>query len=215
MAGPILTGADVVSMLDKIEHDASLPAAARQTAVALRPLALGSPAFVQHEIGKLWRTISGSLACNAPATDLYRCVTANAVQKHMARDPWPAAAEGLFALAVDPADPSGWIRAQIEPGTTIFPALRSWLLAADIGALDAAALHTQLELRPDVHPPFVLFRLSLALMAAGAVAVRLPNALDAAAGGQPQWNPAGLAIGPEYVDRDVPIEAVEEILWRP
>ncbi len=70
-------------------------------------------------------------------------------------------------------------------------------------------------MRPDRRPPFVLFRLTPERMAAAGMRIRRPNALDAAASQQPQWNPAGLAIGAEYVDLDVPIEAVEEILWKP
>ena len=49
-------------------------------------------------------------------------------------------------------------------------------------------------------------------MTSEGVEVRLPNALDAAAGQQPQWNPHGLAIGTEYVDRTIRVEAVEEAL---
>jgi hypothetical protein len=61
----------------------------------------------------------------------------------------------------------------------------------------------------------MVFRLSVARMVRCGVLVRAPTALDAAAGPQPQWNPAGLAIGREYLDGPVPIEAVEEAKWLP
>lgn len=98
----------------------------------------------------------------------------------------------------------------------VFPAKQSWLIDAPVlVSLASEELWERLEMRPDRRPPFVLFRLTPKRMAAAGVRVRRPNALDAAASQQPQWNPTELSVGAEYVDLDVKIEAVEEILWKP
>lgn len=80
--------------------------------------------------------------------------------------------------------------------------------------MTARQLKLSLELLDSQQPPFLVFRLTPARMNAGGVLIRVPNALDAAAAGQPQWNPGGLQIGPEYLDNAVVIEAVEDLMWR-
>ncbi len=208
---------DLMRILDKVDADASIPRDIRNEAVLLRPLAAPDPAYVLDRLYALWQRHSASLSYQQAAMSLFRCVALRVVQKYMATDPWPSTDERAFASAVrSQPRPGQWLQRQIAPATEIFPPHRSWLLANDeVRRLDSGELQRRLELRPDVRPPYVVFCLSSARMTAAGVAIRLPNALDAAAGVQPQWSPAGLAIGVEYVDRIVRIEAVEEILWKP
>lgn len=208
---------DLMRILDKVDADASLPRDIRDEAVLLRPLAAPDPAYVLDRLYALWERHSASLKFEPATVSLYRCVALRVVQKYMATDPWPSADERTFAAAArSQSRPGRWLHGQIAPATEIFPPHRSWLLANDdVRRLDSDELHRRLELRPDVRPPYVLFCLSPARMIATGVALRVPNALDAAAGMQPQWSPGGLAIGVEYVDRTVRIEAVEEVLWKP
>lgn len=203
-------------MLAKIEHEA-LPEAAKRAVHRAEARITESPGWVLEEIKRIAAELAATLPTEAPSNDLFRCVPASTVQRHMANDEWRSTSpEAYLRAATASGEPGAFIRSTIPAGKVIFPADRSWLIDAPIVVdLESDELRDRLEMRPDRRPPFVVFCLTSGRMAAAGVRTRRPNALDAAASQQPQWNPAGLAVGTEYVDLDVPIEAVEEILWKP
>lgn len=204
-------------LIDLVESDTQLPQKVRHEASQLRLRVDGEGAYVLQRLFDIWKQYAGSLAYSTPDVALYRCVPARTVQKYMIAGLWEQADERAFVRAAEASgDPGAWVLSQIPPATVVFLPHRSWLLdSPTIENLSSTELHTRLELRPDVRPPYVLFRLTPQRMHAEGVGVRLPNALDAAAGQQPQWDPHGLSIGTEYVDRTIRVEAVEEAMWRP
>jgi hypothetical protein len=207
---------DLATMLAKIQHE-PLPEATKRAVRHAEARISESPGWVLEEIRRITGKHAATLPTEIPFHDLFRCVPASTVQRHMASDEWRStSADAYIQAATSSGEPGAFVRSTIPPGKVIFPAERSWLIEAPMLVdLESDELRERLEMRPDRRPPFVLFHLTPQRMAAVGVRIRRPNALDAAASQQPQWNPAGLAVGAEYVDLDVPIEAVEEILWKP
>jgi hypothetical protein len=208
---------DLRQMISKIEHAADLPPSVRSQASALQSEIEATPALVAERLAELWQGYYESSSYADPEGDLLRCVSIGAVQRHMTDDRWrPLDPLTFERMVIDSGDPAAFLRSTIPPGQEIFPPKRSWLIDADgLATMSGNQIHEALELGPNNLPPYVIFRLSASRMIQAGVQVRVPTALDAAAGQQPQWTPAGLAIGQEYVDRSVPIEAVEEVIWRP
>lgn len=163
------------------------------------------------------REFASTSRYQAPESDLFKVVTLGNVHRYMVGEDWRAADFRAFLAAVLAEDePARFVRSLIEPGRVVFPPEHSWMIAApEVLRLSSRGLKSQLELRSDQDPPYVIFHLSLPRLLATGVMVRRPNALDAAAAAQPQWNPAGLQLGQEYLDREVPIEAVEDLIWKP
>ncbi|MCA1703013.1 MAG: hypothetical protein LC808_06960 [Actinobacteria bacterium] len=203
-------------MFVKILHESLPPAMSRAVHRAEARL-LESPGWVLEEIKRIAAEHAAALPTVVPMHDLFRCVPASTVQRHMASDEWRSVSPDAYRRAATVSgDPASFVRSTIPPGSVVFPADRSWLIdAASVVDLSSEELRERLEMGPDRRPPFVVFHLTPERMAAAGVRIRRPNALDAAASQQPQWNPAGLALGAEYVDLDVRIEAVEEMLWKP
>ena len=203
-------------MLAKIEHE-TLPRAVSRAVHRAEARILESPGWVSEEIKRIAAEQAATLPTEVPTRDLFRCVPASTVQRHMASDEWRRTSPDAYRRAATASgDPASFVRSTIPSGTVVFPADRSWLIdAAGVVDLSSDELQDRLEMRPDRRPPFLVFHLTPERMVAAGVRIRRPNALDAAASQQPQWTPAGLAIGTEYVDLDVRIEAVEEILWKP
>lgn len=203
-------------MFAKIDHE-PLPEVTRRAVQRAETKISESPGWALEEIKRIAAERAAALPKAVPTKDLFRCVPASTVQRHMAGDEWRSINPDAYLQAAgDSGDPASFIRSTIPDNKVIFPADRSWLIdAPSLVGLATDELRDRLELRPDSRPPFVIFRLTPGRMKVAGVRVRKPSALDAAASQQPQWTPTGLAIGAEYVDLDVPIEAVEEILWKP
>jgi len=207
---------DVATLVALIDHE-SLPESLRRRVRVAASRISESPGWVLEELAAIAADYSAALNYFRPDRDLYRCVPVPTVQRHMASDEWALISPlAYIQRAMSWDDPGQFVRTTIPAGTVVFPSARSWLIdAPSLPRLTSEELVAHLELRPDRRPPFALFWLTPAGMAREAVHIRLPNALDAAASQQPQWSPAGLTVGTEYVDRDVTIEAIEEILWKP
>lgn len=203
-------------MVEKI-IDSPLPTKYRNEARRLRGMLPDEPARVEKHLEALAVEFASAAAYEIPTTDLFRCSPASTVHRHMTSPEWREIDTRSFLREAEASgDAAAFIRARIDPGTIIFPPGRSWLIdAPSVWDMDSRELKIGLELLDTQNPPYVLFRLTPDRMKAAGVGVRLPTALDAAAGGQPQWNPAGLRIGAEYLDKAVPIEAVEELAWKP
>jgi hypothetical protein len=203
-------------VLDKIERS-TLPQRYREQARQLRLRVVDELGRVDDEIKAMAADFASKADYEDPTTDLFKVVPLRIVRRYMAGAAWAAVDDRAFvAAAVASGDPIAFVRQEIVPGTIVFPPEHSWMVdAPSVTGMTSRELKTALELRPDHNPPYVLFRLTRARMLAAGVRVRQPNALDAAAAGHPQWNPAGLRLGQEYLDRAVPIEAVEELLWKP
>lgn len=207
---------DLALMLDKV-IESDLPADIREQAKNLLLDLPERPAQVEKRIQQLAEQYASKAAYVAPPADLFKCVPVRTVQRHMSSHDWRAIDERAFLHAAERSnDPADFIRQTIPAGTVILPRERSWLIdSAQVAGMTSAELKAGLELRNDTLPPYVLFRFSVAKMTDAGVMVRVPNALDAAAAGQPQWTPGGLKLGQEYLDTAVPIEAVEVALWKP
>lgn len=203
-------------MLDKIERS-DLPARYRERARRLKPIVRDDSVLVDEELRVLAAEYAAGAAYHAPTADLFKVVPLANIRRFMAGPAWAASDDRAFlAAAVTAGDPIAFVRSVIAPGTIVFPRENSWMIDAPaVLAMGSAELKRSLELPRDHNPPYVVFRLTLPRLLAARVQVRVPNALDAAAVSQPQWNPAGLRLGQEYLDKAVPIEAVEELLWKP
>lgn len=215
-AGPSAAAMLVVGIIAKIEGS-DVPEEVRQEVRHVATLADRNPAWAADRLRRIASPYLSTLPYRKASHDLYRCVPVQTVHRHMTDAAWQAISPLAYRRRAEAAaDPAAFVRSTIPPRKVIFPSLNSWLIdASSVRTMNASELHDRLELGADRQPPFVLFHLTVQLMAANGVEIREPTVLDAAAGGQFRWSPAGLSIGAEYVDRDVPIEAVEEVLWKP
>lgn len=204
-------------MIDKVVKSPVLPEPYREKAQDLLPLVATDPVRVRERLHRLAAEFSLTAVYTNPTTDLFRCMPAETVHRHLTAPQWQRIDKRTYLRSAATApQPESFIAATIPAGKTLFTPERSWLIDAPIVlTLNTADLARTLELLPDRRPPFIIFRLTPARMGMTGVRIRPPNALDAAAGGHPQWSPNGLSVGTEYVDRRVPIEAVEEIVWKP
>ncbi len=207
---------DLYLMLDKIIQS-SLPDAIRQRARELAIDAPDAPEAVTDQLREMAAQYSSTLVHTAPTTELYRLVELDVFRRHIADSSFARVDAGLFRRRVESErEPAAFLASIVPPNRVIAPALRSWLVDNPrVAGMTTRELHGALELSPDQRPPFVLFRCTAARMTSSGVEIRQPNALDAAAGGRTQWDPSGLKDGVEYIDRDVAIAAVEDILWKP
>jgi hypothetical protein len=203
-------------MVDKVIASA-LPSRIREQARILRALLPDEAARVERRLEAMAAAEAAVAVYQVPLDDLYRCVPVATVQRHMTTDAWANTDSRAFlAAAEQTGDPAMFVRNCIPDGKIVFLRERSWLIAAEsVVDMNSRELKVNLELAENQHPPFILFRLTPERMRAAGVGIRPPTALDAAVGGRVQWNPAGLRIGPEYLDTAVPIEAVEDLLWKP
>lgn len=200
--------------------DSPLPPKVRHEARALLARLPADFLWVGQRVDEMAETFATDTGYEDPTSDLFKFVPVATVHRFMVEAAWRAVDVRAFvARAEDSADPAIFILGAIPARAVIFPRRNSWLVEprdmTDFPALPSQKMRRRLEIDDSYEPPYVLFRLSMARMKAAGVQLRQPNALDAASARQPQWNPAGLAVGREYLDKAVPIEAVEEVVWKP
>lgn len=212
-----MSAAEIAVMVEKVALSRDLPSRFTVDARRLRSLLPDGAIRVQERLRQLAEEFADEAVYEAASTDLFKCVPVLTVHRWMTAPAWEQVDPRMYVLEAESSgDPAGFVRSTIPVGKVIFPRRHSWLIDSPaVLTLDSRQLGVALELLDEQQPPFVIFRLAAEGMRAFGVEIRRPNALDAAAAGQPQWNPEGLAIGQEYLDKDVPIEAVEELVWKP
>jgi hypothetical protein len=204
-------------VLDRVATSGGLPDAIKHRSRVLDVLADDTPELVRQGLRELANEYAKVLSFEPARTDLFRAITLDTFRRHVAADVWRAIDQVVFRRFVEAqVDPAGFLRSQVPPNRVVASAVNSWLIDCPaLPSMAGAQIHLGLELLPEQVPPYVVFRFTPVRMAASGVEVRAPNALDAAAGLRPQWQPSGLSMGREWIDHDLPIEAVEEVLWIP
>lgn len=211
-----MTPEETATAIEKVLASTLLSDAVRREARQLRARLPAESAAVQRRLCEMAIEADDDGSYAPPTTDLLRVMPATTVLAKAVHESERLDPRAFLAAAEASGDPAGYFRARIRPGAVVFVRGHSWMVdAPGLLSLDSRELTRALELHDNQRPPFIVFRLTVARMRAAGVLVRPSNALDAAAAGQPQWNPEGLRLGREYLDRDVPIEAVEDLVWKP
>lgn len=215
--GSALTDSEVLLYVEKIVSDPSLPAIERARVQRIRRSS-SEPAVAFRRLDRLARTYLEGLPRVAPTEQMCRGVSVDTLRAHTVRSD----VRGIFTTGVDlaryldaEADPAAALRGMLpESGVVVFPWAHSWLApSAALRGLSAAEFSAALEI--GIEPPFAVFHLSVADMRMHDVLIRTPCSFDSVPGRNKQWRPGGPASGvPEFVDGDVPVEAISEIEWR-
>ena len=208
----------IATLAEMVASDDPLPAHIRQRARELRADALENHELALAHLVELSEETAPLLARDAPQDDLARCVGMEVYWlHHLDRDRRESyvSANEYADFVRDAADPGDQLQQDLSQDPIVFPAPYSWMVPSDqIQGLNGLA--TQVALASVQRPPLVVFEMPLALLLASGVTVRHPRAIDAVPRQHVQWQPGGLPSGiPEFVDGDVPLQAVAETEWRP
>ena len=206
----------VLRLLDLADH-VSTPKEIRRELPTLRVQATTGSAVRAWEFFEL---LAGpalrSLVTVTPSTTLYRVQTWETFVKHCTKEEWAEQdPEGLRRLLQGETDPDARLREMLRRDGTIFPRQHSWMVQAAPDFVDRAGAEYPQLLEIRGRPPFVLCVMPVERLLTTGVEVRRPTGADAAFAGQDQWSGSDLPAGSEFLDLDVPGDAVEEVLWRP
>lgn len=209
---------DEVERLLQLADHPTTPSALRTRLSSLRVEAARSPARALERFDLIAARAVAALRVDDPASTLYRAQSLATYLRHCVETSYRSLDYETFRRRVQrAAEPDALLTSVLDRSGTVFPRKRSWMVAAShvpIRRASGRELMRLLELGQQ-QPPFVLCVMPLARLLDAGVQVRPPTAADAALGRHNYWNPAGLTIGREYIDLDVPGVAVEEVLWRP
>lgn len=210
--------ADVVLALLELADTAATPDHLRSRLRALSGDAADSPALVLEQLTSIARAEIARMSTEPPDTILYRATSLETFQCYCVQQEWRPPGVGFEEFRRYVAvqnDPGGFLLSTVDARSTVFPAAHSWLVASQtLAELSGAGLVVALQLDKQA-PPFALCVLSPERMNAAGVRVRRPTAMDAILGRHTVWTAEGVPGGQEYVDLDVPGEAIEAVLWRP
>lgn len=216
MTANALTSVQVLSMIEKVETDQTIDNAQRSHARRLRA-GVADPALVLSRLQKQARAYLPTINRHIPTTALCRTVTAESFRMHLAkpevREAFTTSAD--FVVYVQSfSDKSRALTEMLTPEIELFSWERSWLSESrKLRGLNGQELSLALELEKD--PPFVLFNFEVAQLASSGVLIRTPCSLDSVLGPNPQWRPGGPMSGiDEFVDGDVPFDALTSLEWR-
>lgn len=216
MTANALTSVQVLSMIEKIESDGTLDNAQRSHARRLRAT-VADPALVLSRLQKQARAYLPRIARHVPTAALCRAVTAESFRMHLAkpevREAFTTSADFLVYVHSF-EDKSSALLEMLTPDIELFSWERSWLAdSRKLRGLNGQELSLALELEKE--PPFVLFNFEVEQLRSSGVLIRTPCSLDSVLGPNPQWRPGGPMSGiDEYVDGDVPFEALTNLEWR-
>lgn len=213
--GGEVTAEDVHALLELADVPET-PAALRRGIRSLRPEVDWAPGAVLADLQELARSWVTGLDTYLPNETLYRAVALPTFHRHCTRAEYSAMGFEEFRREVEHTpDPDAFLRSTLNLGHVVFPRDHTWLVAGDhVRHLTGGELVRQLRLARQ-EPPFALCVLTVARMLHTGVRIRRPHCLDAVIGRHTVWDGAGIPAGQEYVDEDIPAEAVEEVLWRP
>ncbi|KAA1375973.1 hypothetical protein [Aeromicrobium fastidiosum] len=216
MVRPTLDPGQARLLLEKVQADSSLAPSQRRRARQLRT-ASTNPEIVLERLQRQAIEVLPTLDRRLPATSLCRAVTAAAFRTYHAKPEVKEAfltSSDFVRYVESQGDKAGTLRDFLRDDSVLFPWQRSWLAEAHkLNGLDGAAVSQALELEKD--PPFVIFHFEVQGMVDNGVLVRRPCSLDSVLGPNLQWRPTGLVSGiQEFVDGDVPVEALADLEWR-
>lgn len=224
---PIFQGAVVelgptqlaTKLVDLVLADTGLPEELRHRVSPLRELAEQHPDLAIARLEAEAEAFSAGARYEAPTAQLAKAVTVESFWEHYTD-------EAVKALIPDPETYRRQLAAAVDPGRmatldlkqgNLVPASHSWFAQYDaVGGLSGSELINALELGVGRRPPLLLLVLREEGLDGLGIGIRAPHATDAAAAKQTQWRIGGLASGiDEFIDRNIPAEAVERIEWRP
>lgn len=224
-ASPILTAVatrvpsevETAVMLQKVREDAALPRHLRDRAVR----AAGDLTQSVRALQRLQRLAENELPLiprSQPTRGLSRVVSAGTFLRYHLEPEFRevfTTTDDFVRYVDSSADPNAELFAHLSPSPIAIPWQRSWLAPTrQIRGLSGNDLIRVLELGADAEPPFVALHMPLDRLQGAGVLVRPPCSLDSVLGPNPQWSPTGLASGvDEFVDGDVPRDAVERVEW--
>lgn len=217
--GGVMAGleVDAVLRLFAVADHASTPSVIRRQLPALRVEATSASAVRAWErFESVCGPVLDGLEMSVPKARLYRVQTLETFLRHCTTEQWAEQdPETVRRLLHQTASPDALLNAMLLRGGTIFPSRHSWMVAAteELASCPGSDLPRLLEILGN--PPFVLCVMTLERLLAAGVEVRPPTGADAALAWQHQWRGEDLPAGPEFVDRDVPGDVVEAVLWRP
>lgn len=198
--------------------DATLPPSVRSEASRIHREAWIRPQRALDDLDNLHRRVVPTLTCARPTESLARCVSIETFFLHHLRSDIRyrvGSSQAYQSRIGQAADPSAALRHDLAVDPILFPAEFSWMaplqrLGRLTGTESRHALGTLQE------PPFVVFVLPLSRLRSALVVVRPPCAIDAIPGRNHQWRPPRRQYPPtELVDRDIPLDALREVRWRP
>lgn len=204
-------------LIELVESDTSLTRRQRSAAIRLRA-SLGSPATALSRLQRYAMDDLPAMPRIEPTVGLSRVVSASTFRKYLAepevRDTFYSDEDFVRYVDTHP-DPSLLLSSFVHHRPVLFEWSRSWLCETrQIRGLDGEELAHALEISSV--PPLIVFNFTLKSLQANGVLVRSPCSLDAVLGPNAQWRPGGPVSGArEYVDGDIPTEAVSSIEWRP
>lgn len=218
MTVPLSAAERAAAVIEMLLEDGEVPDVVRRLARSLRPDASDHPHLV---IDRLQRASAAtSYPFGSPAADLAKVVTLERYWNHYASRDVKAYFPDSVAYrsyVERQADPGLRLMADLKPEYPLIPARHSWVTSHDLVAHSPGrSLVQDLELEPGTEPPLAVLVIPADRARNLGVQIRRPRATDAVGTNQFQWRLGGLASGlPEWVDRDIPRDAVSSVLWRP
>lgn len=210
-------GLDRMLRLLELADHVSTPEEIRRALPGLRVQATtGSAVRAWESFEALAEPALRSLTTVAPTTTLYRVQTWETFLKHCTMEEWAEQdPEVLRRLLQGELNPDARLREMLRRDETIFPREHSWMVQATTDFVERAGAEYPQRLEIRGRPPFVLCVMPVERLLAAGVEIRRPTGADAALAWQAQWSGSDLPAGPEFLDLDVPGNAVQEVLWRP
>lgn len=208
---------DQIERLLELADHSTTPDRIRRHLPSLRAEATRSALRAKENFEQLAQSALPGLPTFTPKAPLYRVQTLATFLRHCARAEYrDLDTETVRRLLEGSIDPDSQLNEMLDREGIAFPWRHSWLVQAPatIKRHTGRELISYLELGAQ-EPPVVLFVLSLTRLLNTGVEIRSPTAADAALGGHGYWSGTDPPAGPEFVDLDVPAEAIEEVLWRP
>lgn len=205
-------------MISRVERDTTLPAPVRTAARSLSLLLDDGPPLAVRRLKRIAEQVLPNLPRHPPDRALVRAVELPTYYRyHM--DPrfqafFRTVEDYRRFLDNDPA-PAERLRQHLRPDPVLVPWRWSWLAPLD-GLQGLSGRDISRALETGHEPPLVLFLFDHPQAALAGLEVREPCSLDSVLGDHEQWRPEGPVSGVgEFLDGDVPLAALTEILWRP
>jgi hypothetical protein len=214
MSTPAETAARLFQL---VKRDPGLPSDVRRRASRLWATFGSNPDLAVAALDELSRRVAKELPRSAASTPLGRCVTVEVywrfhLESHI--QAFFVTPHDYRRHIEDSDDPARLLSQHLSESRITFPMEHSWLSPWDqIAGLDGAT--TQRRLRLGNPPPYVVFRLSRSSLQRNSVTIRRARSVDAVLGHHVEWDLAGPSRGvQEFIDGDIPRDAIEEFEWR-
>ena len=207
---------EVLGLAAKIAADPVLPPRLRRETT--RSLATAEePALLLRRLQVDAEQYLPTIARSVPTADLSKVVSVDSFIRHYAKPEYRDTFDTpeSFAQYVESStDSDSLLGEAIATPPILLKWYRSWLTPTrSLTGKGGSQLIQDLEMRGE--PPVVLLHFSRTSLIRAGVTVRVPCSLDAVPGQNYQWRPGGPASGlTEYIDGDVPSDALSGIEWR-